>query len=66
MAAFLAEQGSAKLTRPSASGLPPTLSQAFAALQRRDVCMEAIDHVAQQQQGPRKMHRRSCSDVPFG
>ncbi|CAD6209353.1 unnamed protein product [Miscanthus lutarioriparius] len=63
MAAFVAEQGSAKLTRPP--GLPPTPPQAFAALQRGDVCMEAVDPAAQQQ-GPRKAHRRSRSDVPFG
>ncbi|CAD6201724.1 unnamed protein product [Miscanthus lutarioriparius] len=64
MAQFLPEQGSAKLTRPP--GLPPTPPQAFAALQRGDVCMEAVVDPAAQQQGPRKAHRRSRSDVPFG
>lgn len=60
MAAFVPEQGSAnRLTRPP--GLPP-LPQAFAAQQRGDVCMEAADPAA----GPRKAHRRSRSDVPFG
>ena len=64
MAQFLPDQGSAKLTRPP--GLPPTPPQAFAALQRGDVCMEAVVDPAAQQQGPRKAHRRSRSDVPFG
>ena len=60
MAAFVPEQCSAnKLTRPP--GLPP-LPQAFVAQQRGDVCMEAADPAA----GPRKAHRRSRSDVPFG
>jgi len=64
MAAFVAEQGSAKLTRPP--GLPPTPPQVFAAQHRGDVCMEAVVDPAARQQGPPKAHRRSRSDVPFG
>uniref|UniRef100_A0A0A9D7S7 BZIP domain-containing protein n=1 Tax=Arundo donax TaxID=35708 RepID=A0A0A9D7S7_ARUDO len=53
---FVLEQASSK---PRPPGLPPTPPQAFAGQQRADVCME--DGLP-----PRKAHRRSRSDVPFG
>ncbi|KAF0911077.1 hypothetical protein E2562_005460 [Oryza meyeriana var. granulata] len=60
---FVAEPAANK---PRAAGLPPTPPQVFAAQRAAgaDVCME--DSAQGGGLPPRKAHRRSSSDVPFG